>query len=79
MTTPEEEKQRQRARDVTPIGEVARLGVIQFHPQPDLRERFYAVRDDLTAAGCIVDLWLMDLATVLGEFGYEMTVRRIAP
>ena len=53
------------------------LGVIEFHSErvnPGLIKRFYAIRDDLTAAGCIVDLWLMDIATVLGEFGYEMKV-----
>lgn len=53
------------------------LGVIEFHSErvnPGLIKRFYAVRDDLTAAGCIVDLWLMDIATVLGEFGYRLRV-----
>ncbi|MCJ2057311.1 hypothetical protein MKL09_12175 [Methylobacterium sp. J-048] len=66
----------QRARDATPIGEVAKLGLIKFHSQDDMRDRFYHVVNDLRAAGCIVDLWLMDLATVMGEHGYEMTIRR---
>jgi hypothetical protein len=55
------------------------LGVIEFHSEqvnPGLIKRFYAVRDDLTAAACIVDLWLMDIASVLLEFGYEMKVFR---
>ncbi|HEX8030304.1 MAG TPA: hypothetical protein VF491_17640 [Vicinamibacterales bacterium] len=51
-----------------------KLGVIEFHPQTPLRQRFYHVVDDLRAAGCIVDLWLMDIASVLKEFGYTMTV-----
>ncbi len=58
------------------------LGVIEFHsPQfnPGLIERFYAVRDDLTAAGSIVDVWLMDIATVLAEFGYTMRVTTKKP
>lgn len=53
------------------------LGVIEFHSErvnPGLIKRFYEVRDDLTAAGCIVDLWLLDIQTVLKEFGYEMKV-----
>ncbi len=53
---------------------IVKLGVIEFHPQDALRKRFYAVTNDLAAAGCIVDLWLMDIATVLREFGYEMTI-----
>lgn len=67
----------QRARDVTPVGEAAQLGLIQFHSQDALRERFYHVVDDLQAAGCIVDLWLLDIASVMAEHGYEMTVRRV--
>jgi hypothetical protein len=54
-----------------------KLGVIEFHSpnvNPGLMERFYAVRDDLTAAGAIVDLWLMDIQTVLAEHGYQMRV-----
>lgn len=61
---------------------VVDLGVIEFHSErvnPGLIQRFYAVRDDLTAAGCIVDIWLMDIATVLAEFGYRMTVTTQKP
>lgn len=57
------------------------LGVIEFHSEslnPGLIDRFYAVRDDLTEASCIVDLWLMDIATVLKEFGYDMRIYRTA-
>lgn len=57
------------------------LGCIEFHSEslnPGLTERFYAVRDDLTEAGCIVDLWLMDFAAVLKEFGYDMRIYRTA-
>lgn len=53
------------------------LGVIEFHSErlnPGLIKRFYEVRDDLTAAACIVDLWLLDIRAVLREFGYEMKV-----
>ena len=58
------------------------LGVIEFHSDranPGLRQRFHAVTEDLRAAGCIVDLLLMDIATVLGEFGYEMTITTEKP
>lgn len=54
-----------------------KLGVIEFHSErlnPGLCRRFYAVMDDLRASGSIVDVWLMDIATVLGEFGYQMRV-----
>jgi hypothetical protein len=55
------------------------LGVIEFHSEqlnPGLIDRFFAVRDDLTDSASIVDLWIMDIATVLGEFGYDMRVYR---
>jgi hypothetical protein len=66
----------------TPEQRVVQLGVIEFHSErvnPGLIKRFYEVRDDLTAAGCIVDLWLMDIATVLKEFGYTMTITTDKP
>lgn len=53
-----------------------KLGVVHFHPQEKLRERFYYVVNDLREAGCIVDLWLLDISSVLKEFGYEMTIRK---
>ncbi len=59
-----------------------KLGVIEFHSErlnPGMIKRFYAVRDDLTDAGCIIDLWLLDIATVLSEFGYTMTVTTEKP
>lgn len=58
------------------------LGVIEFHSErvnPGLMKRFYAVVKDLRDSGSIVDLWLMDIATVLGEFGYTMTVTTEKP
>lgn len=58
------------------------LGVIEFHSErcnPGLIKRFYEVRDDLIAAGAIVDLWLMDIATVLKEHGYTMTITTEKP
>lgn len=56
-----------------------KLGVIEFHENPALRERFYDVVDDLQAASCIVDVWLMDIATVLSEYGYALTITTDAP
>jgi transcriptional regulator with XRE-family HTH domain len=53
------------------------LGVIEFHSSrlnPGLIERFYAVTKDLRDAACIVDLWLLDIAAVLNEFGYDMEI-----
>lgn len=58
------------------------LGVIEFHSprvNPGLPERFHAVTEDLRAAGCIVDVWLMDIATVLAAFGYTMRVTTEKP
>ncbi len=65
-----------------PVGSptrVVKLNVIEFHPQPDLRERFYAVVDDLRASGSIVDLWLHDIAAVLKEFDYDMQITTRKP
>jgi hypothetical protein len=56
------------------------LGVIEFHSDswnPGLRQRFYDVTEDLRTASCIVDLWLMDIASVLREFGYDMRIYRM--
>ena len=53
------------------------LGVIEFHSErlnPGLVKRFYAVTDDLRESGSIVDVWLMDIASVLKEFGYQMEI-----
>lgn len=53
-----------------------RLGVIEFHtPQNKaLIDDFYHTVNDLRAAGCIVDLWLLDISRVLEKHGYMMTV-----
>jgi len=59
-----------------------KLGVIEFHSprvNPGLIDRFYAVTRDLTESGSIVDVWLMDIATVLGEFGYTMRITTAKP
>jgi len=58
------------------IREPIKYGVVHFHPQKELRERFYHVVNDLRDAACIVDFWLMDIASVLKEFGYEMTITK---
>jgi hypothetical protein len=58
--------------------ELWKFGVIEFHNDPKLRERFYHVVDDLRSAGCIVDLWINDIGVVLKEFGYEMRVYKPA-
>jgi deoxycytidylate deaminase len=58
------------------------LGVIEFHSErvnPGLISRFYAVVKDLRDSGSIVDLWLMDIATVLKEHGYQMTITTDKP
>ena len=58
-------------------GRKVQLGVIEFHSErlnPGLTKRFYSVRDGLMATGAIVDLWLMNIASVLREFSYEMTI-----
>ena len=58
-------------------GRKVQLGVIEFHSErlnPGLTKRFYSVRDGPMATGAIVDLWLMNIASVLREFGYEMTI-----
>lgn len=59
------------------MGRHVHLGVIEFHSDkanPGLTARFYEVVKDLRDSGSIVDLWLMDIATVLAEFGYEMKI-----
>ncbi len=62
--------------DETPVA----LGVVEFHSgqaNPGLTERFYAVVEDLRKSGSIVDVWLMDIASVLREFGYDMRIYRM--
>jgi hypothetical protein len=58
------------------------LGVIEFHSpsfNPELIQDFYHVVGDLRQAGCIVDLWLMDIAATLKKHGYEMTITTERP
>lgn len=52
------------------------LGVIEFHTSEnnDLIDDFYNAVDHARASGCIVDLWLMDIAEVLRRHGYEMLI-----
>ncbi len=61
-------------------GSMVDLGVIEFHDarkNSGLIERFYAVTTDLKDSGSIVDVWLMDIASVLREFGYDMRIYRM--
>lgn len=50
------------------------FGVIEFGNKPELCKRFWFVIDDLTKAGCIVDIWLNDISKVLEEFGYRVDI-----
>lgn len=58
----------------TPKAREVQLGVIEFHPQEKLRERFYEVVDDLIESASIVDVWLLDIAATLAEYGYTLTI-----
>ena len=51
-----------------------KLGVVEFHTPKnrELVSDFYACVDMLP--GCIVDLWLLDIASVLAKHGYDMKV-----
>lgn len=54
-----------------------KLSVVEFHSEsgnPGLVKRFFHVIKDLTDSASIVDIWLMDIASVLKEFGYDMEV-----
>jgi hypothetical protein len=58
------------------------LGVIEFHSEsanPGFQRRFFDVVKDLRDSASIADLWLMDIATVLREFGYEMVITTDKP
>lgn len=60
-----------------PLRRQVKLGVIEFHSErfnPGLIEHFYRVVKDLRDSGSIVDVWLMDIATVLKHHGYEMEI-----
>ena len=50
------------------------LGVIEFHSNAKLRKEFYRITDDLRESASIVDLWLMEIATTLKKFGYDMEI-----
>lgn len=53
------------------------LGTIEFHSEsynPGFAKRFFDVTKDLTDSAAVADLWLMDIASVLKEFGYEMKI-----
>ena len=59
-----------------------KLGVVEFHSDPfnpGLRQRFFEVVDDLQKSASIVDLWMTDLAQVMAEFGYKMTITTDRP
>lgn len=56
---------------------LVKLGVIEFHSEaynPGFVKRFFDVTKDLKDSASIADVWLMDIASVLKEFGYEMKV-----
>lgn len=58
------------------------LGVIEFHSEranPGLTKRFFEVVEDLRLSASIVDVWLMDIAAVLSEHGYELRVTTEKP
>lgn len=59
-----------------------KLGVIEFNSEsanPGLTKRFFDVTQDLRDSASIVDLWLMDIASVLKEFGYDMVISTSKP
>jgi hypothetical protein len=62
----------------TPIKRrLVNLGIIEFHSEsynPGFVKRFFEITNDLKDSASIADLWLMDIASVLREFGYEMKV-----
>lgn len=69
------------ARPVLPTAQFQwQPGVITFHTPRNkaLIEDFYASVKDLREAACIVDLWLMDIHSVLNKHGYEMTITRLS-
>lgn len=64
---------------IPPIENEVRPGPIELHSpgfNPGFIERFFAVTDDLRQSGSIADIWLWDIAAVLAEFGYRMTITR---
>lgn len=52
------------------------FGRIELHTTKNekLVDEFYQVRDDLTAAGSIVDIWMWDIAAVLKKHGYSLEI-----
>lgn len=52
-----------------------KVGVIEFHSNEALREDFYKVADG--ALGFIVDVWLLDIQSVLRTHGYDMRIYRL--
>lgn len=59
-----------------------KLGVIEFNSEsrnPGLTKRFFDVVEDLNQSASIVDIWLMDISSLLEEFGYCMTVTTNKP
>ena len=78
MDTKKEAAERWNKRASVQTNEPIKLGVIEFHTTKNkaLIDDFYRVVTDLRDAGCIVDLWLMDIAATLDKHGYEMKVWR---
>lgn len=56
-----------------------KLGVIELHTSKNdgLIKDFYTTVKDLRDASCIVDLWMMDIKTILGRHGYRMQVFKL--
>lgn len=50
------------------------LGVVELHSNEALRRDFYHVLHDLRESAATVDLWLMDIATILERHGYSLTI-----
>lgn len=53
-------------------------GVVEFNCSfnPGFSERFHQVVNDLRQSASTTDVWLMDIASTLAEFGYTMTITR---
>lgn len=54
--------------------EEVKLGVITLHPIAPLRDEFYEVLEDCQHAGCIVDIYFLDFATILKKHGYTLKI-----
>lgn len=55
---------------------IIKLGVVEFNTPSNinLTNEFFKVVRDLRNSASIVDIWLMDIASTLKKFGYDMTI-----